>query len=296
MDNNWLFVLIPRTSNVIVPIILKFNKHLRELGWVSKYMDYTFVGTASSDNPLKNMLNKDRLLTAIEYAMRKSIRREEEIPFKVVEKISPMVAEVGMGLIIESTFLRHLASAFGFTASDMFFMVLATPSPGCTWSEEEIRTGIRIFEDPDDGKFHCNMHPSQWNVAVFNKANPEIIQAIIDLESIVPPLYTKIEIERLSKSPEIIDHVQKMAKETTNNLKTQTTGNEPSETQTTGNEPSETQTTGNEPSETQTTGNEPSETQTTGNEPSETQTTGNEPSETQTTGNEPSETQTTGNE
>jgi hypothetical protein len=219
MDNNWLFVLIPRTSNIIVPTILKFNKHLRDLGWVSKYMDYTFVGTASSDNPLKNMLNKDRLLTAIEYAMRKSIKRDEEIPFKVVEKISPMVAEVGMGLMIESTFLRNLGSALGFSASDMFFMVLATPRPGSVWSEEEIRAGVRVFEDPDDGKFHCNMHPSQWNVAVFNKAHPEIVQATIDLEAIIPPLYTKIEVERLSKSPEIAEHVQKMASETAETLK-----------------------------------------------------------------------------
>jgi hypothetical protein len=213
MDNNWLFVLIPRTSNIIISSLLDFNRKLRELGWVSKYMDYTFVGTASSDNPLKNMLNRERLLVAVEYAMRKSIRRDQEIAFKVVEKISPLVAEVGLGLLIESTFARHLATALGFTSSDMFFMVLATPKAGSTWSETEIRTGVRIFENPDDGNFHCNMHPSQWNIAVFNKNQPEIVQCVVDLEAIIPPIFTKIEIERLGNSPEIQEHIKKIAEE-----------------------------------------------------------------------------------
>jgi hypothetical protein len=218
MDNNWLFVLIPRTSNIIVESIIKFNKQLRALGWVNKYMDYTFVGTASTENPLKNMLNKERLLVAIEYAMRKSINREEEIPFKVVEKISPMVAEVGMGLMIQSSFLRYLSSALGFSASDMFFMVLATPKPDTLWNDAEIRAGVRVFEDPDDGNFHCNMHPSQWNVAVFNKSQPEIIHAIIDLEALIPPIFTKIEIERLSKDQGVKEHAEKLLKLRTEEL------------------------------------------------------------------------------
>jgi hypothetical protein len=218
MDSNWLFVLVPRTSNIIVESLIKFNKQLRTLGWVNKYMDFTFVGSASTENPLKNMLSKERLLVAIEYAMRKSINREEEIPFKVVEKISPMVAEVGMGLMVQSSFLRHFASALGFSASDMFFMVLATPKPGSLWTEAEIRAGVRIFEDPDDGNFHCNMHPSQWNVAVFNKSQPEIIHATIDLEALIPPIFTKIEIERLSKDEGVREHAEKLLKARTEEL------------------------------------------------------------------------------
>jgi hypothetical protein len=212
MESNWLFVLLPRTSNVITESILKYNKKLRDLGWVNKYMDFTFIGTASSDNPLKNMLDKDRLLMAVEYAMKNSINREEEIPFKVVEKVSPMVAEVGMGLVVQSSFLRHLAVALGFTPNDMFFMILATPKPGSIWTEGEVRTGVRVFEDPDDGNFHCNMHPSQWSVAVFNKSQPEILHATVDLESIVPPVYTKIEIERLAKNEELRAYAENMAK------------------------------------------------------------------------------------
>jgi len=202
MDNNWLLVLYPRTSNMIVPSLVKYNKQLQELGWVKKYMDYTFIGTASTDTPLKNMLNRDRLLIALEYAMRKTINPAEQISFRVVEQVTPMVAEVGMGLIIQSSFMKHLASALGFTVNDIFFMIMASPNPGSIWGAGEVRTGTRLFEDPDDGKFHCNLNPSQWNLAVFNKSQSEILHAVIDLEAVLPGVFAKIEIERFNLEKE----------------------------------------------------------------------------------------------
>ena len=202
MDNNWMLVLYPRTSNMIVPALVKYNKQLQELGWVKKYMDYTFIGTASTDTPLKNMLNRERLLIALEYAMRKTINPSEQISFKVVEQVTPMVADVGLGLIIQSTFMKHLASALGFTVNDIFFMIMATPNPGSRWGAGDVRTGTRLFEDPEDGKFHCNINPSQWNLGVFNKSQSEILHAVIDLEAILPGVFAKIEIERLKLEKE----------------------------------------------------------------------------------------------
>lgn len=197
MDNNWILVLIPRTSNIIVPSLVKYSKTLQELGMIKKYMDYTFVATSSTDSPLKNILSRDRFMIAFEYAMRKSIDNEQEIPFKVVEQITPMVSEAGMGLIIHSPFMKHLSTALGFTPNDIFFMIMATPAPGTRWSAGDVRTGTRIFENPDDGKFHCNVNPSQWNIGVLNKAQPEVVHAVVDLESFIPAIYTKIEVERL---------------------------------------------------------------------------------------------------
>lgn len=208
-----MIVLVPRTCNMITQSLLKYSQKLRDMGWINKYMDFTFLGTAISENPLRNMLNRERLVMALEYAMEKSIKRDEEIPFKVVEKLSPMVTDMGMGIIIESTFLRYLASALGWTPNEIFFMILATPKPDSLWSQEEIRAGARVFEDPEDGLFHCAMHPSQWNIAVFNKSQPEIFHAICDLETLVPPMYAKIEIERLSKEKEMQEYTEKMAKE-----------------------------------------------------------------------------------
>jgi hypothetical protein len=197
---------------MIVPSLVKYNKQLQELGWVKKYMDYTFIGTASTDTPLKNMLNRERLLIALEYAMRKSINPSEEISFRVVDQVTPMVADVGLGLIVQSTFMKHLASALGFTVNDIFFMIMASPAPGSRWSPGDVRTGTRLFEDPDDGKFHCSLNPSQWNLAVFNKAQSEILHASIDLEAVLPGVFAKIEIERL-----------KLKKEETEENKTETT-------------------------------------------------------------------------
>lgn len=193
-----MIVLYPRTSNLIVPQLVRYHRTLVEMGWSKKYMDLTFVGSSSTDNPLKNVLNRERLLVAVEYAMRKTIKPSEQIPFKVVDGLSPLVADTGMGLIVQSEFTKYFAQAVGFTVNDIFFMVFATPTPGNKWNAEQVRTATRMFEHPEDGKFHCDMHPSQWNIGVFNKRQPDIFHAVVDLESIVPPIYAKLEVERLT--------------------------------------------------------------------------------------------------
>lgn len=202
MDNNWMLVLMPRACNMIVPTIMKLNKQLMELGWVKKYMDMTFIGTASSDTPLHNMLDKTRLMKSMEYAMRKSMDYSQELKFRVVEEVTPMISEVGMGIIIHSNFMKHLAISLGFTPQDAFFMVLAAPPLPKKWGQEEVRIGTRMFEDPEDGKFHCNLNPSQWVMGVFNKAQPEIMHAVVELDMIIPMLYLKLEMERIGQEKE----------------------------------------------------------------------------------------------
>lgn len=191
--------MFPRASNAIIPMLVKCNRQLQEMGWVKKYMDYVFIGSSSTDAPLHNMLSRERLLVAMEYAMRNSLDESEDIKFKVVEKVTPMVTEMGMGLIMESKFIQNLANALGFSIKEAFFMLMATPAPGSMWGPEQIRTGVRVFEDPDDGMFHCDMNHSQWSIGVFNKSQPEILHAVVDLEMFIPAIYTKIELERLQK-------------------------------------------------------------------------------------------------
>lgn len=216
MDNNWLLVLVPRPTNLILPTIIGISKQLSELGWIKKYMDMTFIGTASSDMPLKNALDKNKFLACIEYAMRRSINHESDVKFRIIEEVNPIVSEAGMGLMLKSTFMKHLAVAMGFTPHDAFFLLMATPSSGKRWEPQEVRMAGRMFEDPEDGKFHCNMNPSQWSIGIFNKTQPEILHAVIDLEMIVPAVYIKIEAERLAVEAKAAQELQKLENETKN--------------------------------------------------------------------------------
>jgi len=199
MDNNWLLVLIPRPTNLIVPTMINISKQLSEMGWIKKYMDMTFIGTASSDIPLKNALDRTKFLSCVEYAMKRTMYQEDiNNKFKIVEEVNPIVSEAGMGLMLKSTFMKHLAVAMGFTPHDAFFLLMATPVTGKRWEPQEVRAAGRLFEDPEDGKFHCNMNPSQWTIGIFNKTQPEILHAVIDLEMIVPAVYIRLEAERLA--------------------------------------------------------------------------------------------------
>jgi hypothetical protein len=212
MDNNWMMVMMPRTCNMINGTLGKIHKQLVDLGWIKKYMDMTFIGTSSSDVCLGNILNKERLMSAIEYAMKNSMDHSQDIKFRIVEEVTPMISEAGMGLIIHSTFMKHLAITLGFTPNDAFFMVLAAPAPPKRWGAEEVKIGTRIFEDPEDGKFHCNLNPSQWVMGVFNKSQPEIMHAYVEFEMIIPVIYLKLELGRLGLEKDLEQKALALAK------------------------------------------------------------------------------------
>jgi len=212
MDNNWMMVLMPRSCNLINSTLGKIHKQLVELGWIKKYMDMTFIGTSSSDASLANILNKERFMKSVEYAMRKSLDHSLDVKFRLVEEVTPMISEAGMGLIIHSNFMKHLAISLGFTPNDAFFMVLAAPAPPKRWGEEQVKMGTRIFEDPEDGKFHCNLNPSQWVMGVFNKSQPEIMHAYVEFEMIIPVVYLKVELERLGLEKELEEKAMSVAK------------------------------------------------------------------------------------
>jgi hypothetical protein len=200
----WVFVLIPKVTNSIYDTLKKINKQTMELGWVKKFADITFIGSSSTDIPLRNILDRERMKQATEYAMKRSLRVGEDVPFRVVEGITPMISAEGMGLILESPFLTHLSSALGFKTNNMFFLVLCAPPPGSKWSEEIVRAGVRMVEDPEDGQFHCIVHPSQWSIGVIDGRTPDIINALLDLENVIPETYIKVEMERqisLRKKP-----------------------------------------------------------------------------------------------
>lgn len=192
----WVFVLIPKVTNLLYDTLKKVNKQTSELGWVKKFTDLTFLGSSTTDQPLKNMLDKERFKKCVEYSMKRTIKSGEPVPFRVVEGITPMVSPEGMGLILDSPFLTHMAVSMGFTPNKMFFLVLAASKPESRWSEEMVRAGIRMFEDPEDGQFRCEMHPSQWSLGVLNVKNPELMYAVFDLEAVIPEIYVKIEMER----------------------------------------------------------------------------------------------------
>jgi hypothetical protein len=212
MDNNWLMVMMPRSCNLINSTLMRIHKQLSELGWIKKYMDMTFIGTSSSSNCVSNILNKERFLSSVEYAMRNSMDHSRDVKFHIVEGVTPMVSEAGMGLIVHSEFMKHLAISLGFTPNDAFFMVMAAPAPPKRWGAEEVKIGSRIFEDPEDGKFHCNLNPSQWVMAVFNKSQPEIMHAYVEFEMIIPMIYLKVELERLGLEKDVEQKALALAK------------------------------------------------------------------------------------
>ena len=195
-STQWVFVLVPKITNIFYDTLKKINKQTMELGWARKFADLTFIGSANTDIPLKNIIDREKLKQAAEYAMKRSIRIGEAVPFRVVEGVTPMVSEEGMGLILESPFLKHLSGALGFKTNNMFFLVLSAPPPGEKWSSELVRTGVRMVEDPEDGQFHCNMNPSQWSIGVINTKIPDLMYALFDLENIIPETYIKLEMER----------------------------------------------------------------------------------------------------
>lgn len=197
----WVFVLVPKVTNSFYDTLKKINKQTTELGWARKFTDLTFIGTSTTDFPLNNIVNREKLKQATEYAMKRSTRPGEQVPFRVVEGVTPMVSEEGMGLILESPFLKHLSTALGFKTNHMFFLVLSAPPPGEKWSTEIVRTGVRIVEDPEDGQFHCNIHPSQWSIGVINTKIPDLLYALFDLENIIPEIYIKTEMERQIGKP-----------------------------------------------------------------------------------------------
>lgn len=203
----WVFVLVPNVTNVFYDTLKKINRQTTELGWARKFAYITFIGSSNTDIPLGNVVDREKLKQAAEYAMKRSIRIGEAVPFRVVEGVTPMVSEEGMGLILDSPFLKHLSEALGFKTNNMFFLVLSAPPPGEKWSQELVRTGVRMVEDPEDGQFHCNMNPSQWSIGVINTKIPDLIYALLDLENIIPETYIKLEMERqisseFSKTPQ----------------------------------------------------------------------------------------------
>lgn len=192
----WVFVLLPNVTNSIYDTLRKINKQTMDLGWAKKFADLTFIGSSHTDIPYKNILDREKLKKAVEYAMKRSLRIGEEVPFRIVEGVTPMVGEEGMGLILESPFMKHLCSALGFKTNNMFFLVLSAAPPGKKWEAETVRTGVRIVEDPEDGQFHCNIHPSQWSIGVINTRIPDMLYARFDLENVIAETYVKVELER----------------------------------------------------------------------------------------------------
>lgn len=201
----WVFILLPKPSNNIYDTLKTINKQTMALGWARKFADVTFLGTSQSDHPMKNMVDREKMKSATEYAMKKSIRVGEKIPFRMVEGVTPMVTEGGMGLILESPFLKHLSLALGFKTNDMFFLVLSAAPQGKKWDDAMIRRGVRMIEDPEDGQFHCNMNPSQWSIGVINTKNPDMIHSLYDMEPIIAESYIKVEMERqMAQNPNIV--------------------------------------------------------------------------------------------
>jgi hypothetical protein len=192
----WVFILLPKPSNGIYDTLKGINKQTLALGWAKKFADLTFLGASHTDLPMKNMIDREKLMRGIDYAMKKTIKVGEDIPFRVIEGVTPMVSEAGMGLILESPFLKYLSDALGFKTHDMFFLVLSAAPPGKKWSEETVRAGVRMIEDPEDGQFHCSMNPSQWSIGVINTKNTDMIYALYDLENVIAESYIKIEMER----------------------------------------------------------------------------------------------------
>jgi len=195
-EQKWVFVLLPKPSNTIYDTLKSINKQTMALGWARKFADVTFLGISPSDHPTKNIMDREKLRAAVEFSMKKSLKPAEKIPFRMVEGVTPMVSEGGMGLILESPFMKHLAMALGFKANDMFFLVLSAAPPGKKWDEAIIRRGVRMVEDPEDGQFHCNMNPSQWYIGVINTSNPDMYYCLYDLEPLIAEVYVKVEMER----------------------------------------------------------------------------------------------------
>lgn len=188
-----MLILVPRPTNKIYSTLEKINAQTRASGWTLRFVDFAYVGSSATDAPVRKMGNRDELVRSLQYAFsRMNVPNIKE--FKMVENVTPVVMDTGVGLLLDSPYIRHLSASLGFVTQDQIFMVLATPGKKVRWDESEFRAIKRMFEDPEDGNFHCEMHPSQWNIAVVNQNFSEAQHMVIDLEYMVPESYIGMKI------------------------------------------------------------------------------------------------------
>lgn len=212
MINQYMLTLVPRPTNKIYGALENINTQTRASGWTLRFVDFAYVGSSSSDAPIRKMGNRNELIKALQYAFsRMNVKNIKE--FRLVENIAPIVMETGLGLLIESPFIRHLASALGFVTQDQIFMIMATPGKKIRWDDSEFRAAKRIFEDPEDGKFHCEMHPSQWNIAVVDQGFSEAQHMVIDMEYMLPEAYVGMKILEGKASGNVEKTIEELTKE-----------------------------------------------------------------------------------
>jgi hypothetical protein len=193
MIQQYMLTLVPRPTNKIYKTLEKINSQTRAAGWTLRFVDFAYVGSSASDAPIRKMANRQELIKALQYAFgRMNVKNIKE--FRLVEGITPIVLDTGIGLLLEAPFIRTLASALGFVTQDQIFMILATPGKKVRWDDAEFRAAKRMFEDPEDGQFHCELNPSQWNIAVVDKDFSEAQHMVIDMEYMLPESYIGMKI------------------------------------------------------------------------------------------------------
>lgn len=212
MIQQYMLTLVPRPTNKIYNILEKINSQTRAAGWTLRFVDFAYVGSSASDAPLRKMANRTELIKALQYAFsRLDVKNIKD--FKLVEGVTPIVLDTGVGLLLESPFIKTLASALGFVTHDQIFMIMATPGKKIRWDDEEFRAAKRMFEDPEDGKFHCEMHPSQWNIAVVDKEFSEAQHMVIDMEYMLPESYIGMKILEGKASGNVEKTIDELTKE-----------------------------------------------------------------------------------
>jgi len=207
-----MLTLVPRPTNKIYQTLEKINSQTRANGWTLRFVDFAYVGSSASDGPIRKMGNRNELIKALQYAFsRMNVKNIKE--FRLVEGVTPIVMETGVGLLLEAPFIRHLASALGFVSQDQIFMILATPGKKVRWDETDFRAAKRMFEDPEDGQFHCEMHPSQWNIAVVDKDFSETQHMVIDMEYMLPEAYIGMKIIEGKASGDLNKTIEELGRE-----------------------------------------------------------------------------------
>lgn len=194
--NQYMLVMFPRPTNRIVETLNKINEQTKSYGWTLRYIDFAYVGSTGTNSPLEKMHNRDELIRCLQYAFSRCIDHKTNIKdFKIVSELTPLVLDTGMGFLLKSEFIKHLSQAIGFKTQEEIFMVLATPGSDKKWSDDDLRAAKRILEDPEDGQFKCEMHPSQWSIGIINKAFPEIMHTVVDLEYMLPEAYITMKLK-----------------------------------------------------------------------------------------------------
>lgn len=212
MINQYMLILVPRPTNKIYTTLEKINAQTRAGGWTLRFVDFAYVGSSVTDAPVRKMGNRDELIKSLQYAFsRMNVGSIKE--FKMVENVTPVVMDTGIGLLLSSPYIRYLSSSLGFVTQDQIFMVLATPGKKIRWDDTEFRSIKRMFEDPEDGKFHCEMHPSQWNIAVVDQSFSEAQHMVIDLEYMVPESYIGMKILEGKASGTVDKTIEDLTKE-----------------------------------------------------------------------------------